>query len=73
MISFKRLPYLQMPQTDGMAVMWETDAESSSEIEVYSMKRLHTQCQADKLLGIFKGEEGSIHRVRITGLLPSTS
>lgn len=53
MISIKRLPYLQMPQKDGITAMWETDISSGSEVEVYISKRLHTDCVRDKMIGCF--------------------
>lgn len=73
MISIKRLPYLQMPQKDGITVMWETDIASGSEVEVYLSKRLHTDCVRDKMIGRFLGDEGITHKVKITALAASTN
>lgn len=71
-MEFIKQPYLQMPSTDGITVMWETSEESTSEVVVYLTLRRHMDCIPGMLVGKFTGAPGVMHRVRISGLEPYT-
>ena len=48
-------PYLQMPQTYGITVMWETDEESISGVEVCRTLRRHMDCIPGEPVGMACG------------------
>ncbi|MCL2704588.1 MAG: metallophosphoesterase family protein [Spirochaetaceae bacterium] len=70
-MNFIKTPYLQLPETDGITVMWETDRESTSKLLVWK-----TFCPEIGVVQynpqgeprIFYGEDGYMHKVKAFGL-----
>lgn len=68
---FIKNPYLQLPETDGITVMWETDESSTSEVLIWEA---HCPNCGDVHYGpqgepkTFRGEDGCIHKVKVSGL-----
>ena len=70
-MNFIKTPYLQLPETDGITVMWETDVESTSKLMVWDTSApacgkvvYNPQGKAK----VFSGEDGHMHKVKVTGL-----
>jgi len=76
-MNFVKTPYLQLPETDGITVMWETDIKSSSRLLVW--EALFPEVVLNTSLYIprgkpkvFFGENETMHRVRATELKSGT-
>jgi len=70
-MNFIKTPYLQLPETDGITVMWETDTESTSKLMVWKAFCPEIHRVEYTPLGepkIFCGENGSMHKVKAIGL-----
>ena len=70
-MNFVKMPYLQLPDTDGITVMWETDAISTSELlvwEAFCPDCGDVQYSPHGDPQLFHGEEGYMHKVEVTGL-----
>ena len=72
-MNFIKKPYLQLPETDGITVMWETDEDSTSKLlvwEAFCPEISYYQLQYSPLgdSQIFTGENGTMHRVKVNGL-----
>ena len=70
-MNFIKNPYLQLPETDGITVMWETDELSTSQLLVWEAACPDCGDVQYKPQGepqIFSGDDGCVHRVKITGL-----
>jgi hypothetical protein len=70
-MDFVKTPYLQIPETDGVTVMWETDIVSTSQVLVWEaycpecgVVKYTPQGESRK----FIGDDGNMHRVKISGL-----
>jgi len=70
-MDFIKTPYLQLPETDGITVMWETDSIAASQVLVREAScpdcgqvRYSPRGEAQT----FFGEDGSVHKVKISGL-----
>jgi hypothetical protein len=68
---FLKTPYLQLPETDGITIMWETDAPCASQAFVWDAfcpecgdVRYSPQGEPR----IFTGNGGHMHKVRVSGL-----
>ena len=70
-MQFIKTPYLQLPDTDGITVMWETDTESTTRLLVWDALCPDIWDVQYSPLGepqVFYGENGYMHRVKATGL-----
>ena len=70
-MNFTKTPYLQLPETDGITVMWETDELSASKLLIW--EAVCPGCGDVKYSPqgeskIFQGEDGYVHKVKVTGL-----
>ena len=72
-MKFIKTPYLQLPETDGITVMWETDEESTSKLFVWeafcpevTLDAIQYSPQGEPYF--FFGESGLVHRVKAAGL-----
>ena len=70
-MDFVKTPYLQLPETDGVTIMWETDIASTSQVFVWEaccpecgVVRYNPQGESQ----LFIGDDGNMHRVIISGL-----
>ena len=74
-MNFVKTPYLQLPETDGITVMWETDEESESQLlvwEAYCPDCGDAECIVEYIpwgeAQVIDGEDGYMHKVKIFGL-----
>lgn len=68
---FIKNPYLQLPETDGITIMWETDILSTSEVfvwEAHCPSCGDVQYSPQGESKTFFGENGYIHKVKVYGL-----
>ena len=74
-MNFIKTPYLQLPETDGITVMWETDTECTSRLLVW--EAFCPDCGDIQYIvnympqgepRVFAGEAGYTHSVTATGL-----
>ena len=70
-MDFVKTPYLQLPETDGITIMWETDNIGTSQVLVWQAScpdcgKVKYSPQGDPQA--FSGEDGCIHKVKISGL-----
>lgn len=61
-------PYLQMPKTDGMTVMWETSRPGSSKVFYGSSKSNLTEATG----AVTRNPQSIVHRVELKGLKPDS-
>jgi hypothetical protein len=75
MLCFKKEPWLQMPETEGVTILWETDREASSTVLVFQTEKPNCTPTVDLISigepAVFTGDRNVIHKVRTTGLRPS--
>ena len=70
-MKFIKTPYLQLPETDGITVMWETDIASSSKLLVWDTSAPACGKVVYNPRGevmVFSGEDSQVHKVKVTGL-----
>ena len=70
-MNFIKHPYLQLPESDGITVMWETDMLSTSQLLIWEASC--PECGTVKYSPqgtplVFYGEDGYIHKVTASGL-----
>ena len=70
-MNFIKTPYLQLPENDGITVMWETDRLSTSQLLIWEASC--PECGAVKYSPegeplTFYGEDGYVHKVAVSGL-----
>jgi hypothetical protein len=68
---FIKNPYLQLPETDGITIMWETDKLSTSEVliwEAHCPNCGDVQYTPQGESKTFCGGDGYIHKVKVFGL-----
>lgn len=66
-----KTPYLQLPENDGITIMWETDVASTSQVLVREAFCPECGNAAYRPRGeprLFSGDGGYMHKVNVTGL-----
>lgn len=78
-MQFIKKPYLQMPKTDGITIMWETETVSDSKVNVWNAEIPNIPAQVYYSIylqqgepRIITGEPGIYHRIDISGLRENT-